>query len=312
MPPAKRNGYIPSSDLMEGEMLDGRYRLGEELGRGGHGVVYRATDTTNGAKVAVKVLRKQIKDDPQYAVRLWREAQSLAALWGTSVVRVHGFGTDEEDTVYMVMELLEGESFEAHLKDLESFGDRLSSFALLTYLDPIARALHTAHSLGIIHRDVKPANIFLVSAELGTGARLMDFGLAKILGAEALTAAGMIAGSPSYIAPEMWRTEPFDHRADVYSFGAVIFRSLAGRPPFQGNSTVDLFLGATTEPRPKLSPIRPDLSPEVDDWVEKALAIESNNRFPYIPTMWNELIRILMNGRGPSAERIRQTFRLPG
>ena len=75
---------------------------------------------------------------------------------------------------------------------------------------------------------------------------------------------------------------------------------------------VDLFLGATTEPRPKLSPIRPDLSPEVDDWVEKALAIESNNRFPYIPTMWNELIRILMNGRGPSAERIRQTFRLPG
>ncbi len=297
---------------MEGETLDGRYQLGEELGRGGHGVVYRAKDLQTGAEVALKLLRKQIKDDPQYAVRLFREAQSLAALWGTSVVRVHAFGTDAEGTVYMVMELLEGESFDAHLKDLELFGDRLSSFNLLTFLDPIARALHTAHGLGIIHRDVKPANIFLVSPDHGGGVRLMDFGLAKILGAEALTAAGMIAGSPSYIAPEMWRTEPFDHRADVYSFGAVVFRALAGRPPFLGSSTVDLFLDATSAPRPKLSPLRPDLSPEVDAWVERALAIERDQRYPYISTLWNDLIRVMMNGKGPSADRVRQTFRLPG
>jgi serine/threonine-protein kinase len=296
---------------MEGETLDGRYQLGEELGRGGHGVVYRALDLQTNAEVAVKLLRNTVENDPQYAVRLWREAESLRALWGTSVVRVHAFGTDPEGTVYMVMELLEGETFEAHLRDLEGFDDKLSAFALLTTLDPVARALHQAHAMGIIHRDIKPANIFLVAPDRGGGVRLMDFGLAKILGAEALTAAGMIAGSPSYIAPEMWRAEPYDHRADVYSFGAVVFRALAARPPFLGSSTVDLFLAATTDPRPKLSPIRPDLSPEVDAWVARALSIRPDDRYPYISTMWNDLIRIMMNGRGPSAERVRATFRLP-
>lgn len=294
---------------MEGETLDGRYQLGEELGRGGQGVVYRALDTQDGVNVAVKVLRKQIKDDPTWAVRLWREAQALQALWGTSVVRVHGYGTDEEGTVYMAMELLEGENFDQHLRDLELFDSKLSSFSLLTFLDPIARALHTAHGLGIIHRDIKPANIFLVE---GGGVRLMDFGLAKILGAETLTATGMIAGSPSYVAPEMWQTVPFDHRVDVYSFGAVVFRALAGKPPFTGASIAHLFRSATGDPRPKLSPLRSDLPAEIDGWVERALALEPDQRYPYISTMWNDLIRIMMNGSGPSADRIRQTFRLPG
>jgi serine/threonine-protein kinase len=296
---------------MEGETLDGRYQLGEELGRGGHGVVYRATDTQTGQTVAVKLLRQAVKSDPQYAVRLLREAESLKALWGTSVVRVYAYGEDEDGTVYMVMELLEGEPLEQHLRELESFGDKLNAFDLLTTLDPVARALHTAHTMGIIHRDVKPANIFMVSPDAGGGVRLMDFGLAKIIGAEALTAAGMIAGSPNYIAPEMWRSEPFDHRADVYSFGAVIYRALAARPPFTGSSQIDLFLAATTAPRPQLSPLRPDLSPEIDTWVERALSIRPDDRYPYITTLWNELIRIMMNGRGPSAERVRAAFRLP-
>ncbi|UQA60922.1 serine/threonine-protein kinase [Polyangium aurulentum] len=296
---------------MEGETLDGRYQLGEELGRGGHGVVYRATDNQTGATVAVKLVRHAVKSDPQYAARLLREAESLKALWGTSVVQVHAYGEDENGTVYMVMELLEGESFEQHLRELESFGDRLSAYAMLTMLDPVARALHTAHTMGIIHRDVKPANIFVVGPEAGGGVRLMDFGLAKIIGAEGLTAAGMIAGSPSYIAPEMWRSEPFDHRADVYAFGAVVFRALAGHPPFTVASHVDMFLAATTAPRPKLSPLRPELSPEIDAWVERALAVRPEERYPYITTLWNELIRIMMNGSSPSAERVRAAFRLP-
>lgn len=296
---------------MEGETLDGRYQLHEELGRGGHGVVHRATDLSNGNQVAVKLLRTQIEDDPQYSVRLWREAQSLAALWGSSVVRVHGFGTDPEGTVYMVMEFLIGENLEVHLRDIETFGDKLNVFDVLQTLDPVARALHAAHGMGIIHRDVKPANIFLVSPDQGGGVRLMDFGLAKIMGAEALTAAGMIAGSPTYIAPEMWLAQPFDHRTDVYSFGAVVYRALAGRPPFRGASNEELFLAVTTAPRPKLSSFRPELPEEIDMWVERALAINRDQRYPYVPTLWNELIRILRNARGPSAERVRQTFHLP-
>jgi eukaryotic-like serine/threonine-protein kinase len=297
---------------MEGETLDDRYQIHEELGRGGHGIVYRATDLTNNTQVAVKLLRAQIEDDPQYAERLRREAQSLAALWGSSVVRVHDFGTDPEGTVYMVMEFLEGENLEVHLRDIETFGDKLNVFTVLQTLDPIARALHAAHSMGIIHRDVKPANIFLVSPDQGGGVRLMDFGLAKISGAVALTAAGMIAGSPTYLAPEMWSAQAFDHRADVYSFGAVVYRALAGCAPFSAPTNEELFIAVTTAPRPKLSTYRPELPPEIDMWVERALAIDRDQRYAYLPTLWNDLIRILRNARGPSGDRVRQTFHLPG
>ncbi|MDI1449295.1 serine/threonine-protein kinase [Polyangium sp. 6x1] len=297
---------------MEGETLEGRYKLGEELGRGRHGVVYRANDLQTGTDVALKLLRKQVEGASELAAQLFREAQSLASLWGTSVARVHAFGAAPDGALYMVTELFEGETFGAHLADLELFGDRLSSYNLLTLLDPIARALHAAHALGVVHRDVKPANLFLVSPEHGGGVRVLDFGLAEVLGFEALTAENQPDGSPSYVAPEAWRGEPLDHRADVYSFGALVFRALAGRAPFQGDSVADLSLAVTTAQRPELSPLRPDLAPEIDAWAQRALAADPNQRYPYIPTLWNDLIRVMMNGKGPSADRVRQTFRLPG
>ena len=303
---------VTTRENKPGDVLGGRYRLVLEIGRGMHGVVFRASDLSGGGDVAIKVLRQNIADDPQYAVRLSREAEALAALWGSSVVRVHGFDHDDSGIVYMVMELLEGVTLDAHLADIESFGDKMSAYDLLTTLDPVARALHLAHEKGIIHRDVKPANIFLVSAETGGGVRLMDFGLAKILGAEQLTQVGMIAGSPAYIAPEIWRTEPFDHRIDVYSLGAVIFRCLAGRPPFVAPTTLDLFQQVVSAPRPRLLPTRSDLSPEIDGWVGRALALDRSERFPYVSSMWNELIGVVMRGNSPSAERARTTFRLPG
>jgi eukaryotic-like serine/threonine-protein kinase len=302
---------VKPEEPKEGATLDGRYLLGRELGRGGHGVVFAATDTKSGETVAVKVLKQNIAEDPQYAVRLWREAQSLRALWGSSVVRVDGFGHGEGGDVYMVMELLEGDTLDKHLVELESFGDKMSSFEVLRCLDPVARALHLAHSRGIIHRDVKPANIFLVADELGGGVRLMDFGLAKIAGAEALTQVGMIAGSPAYIAPEVWRAQQFDHRIDVYSLGAVVYRCLAGRTPFSAPTHLELFMKVTTAERPKLSEHRAELGPEIDAWVKTALAIKPEDRFPYVTTMWNELLKVVMAGTSPSAERARAVFRLP-
>ncbi|MRG94067.1 serine/threonine-protein kinase [Polyangium spumosum] len=297
---------------MEGETLDGRYKLGEELGRGAHGVVYKATDLEAGAEVAVKLLRGPIQGAPEAAARLLREAQALASLWGTSVLRVHAAGPSPEGGVFVVTELVEGESLEAHLQDLAVFDDRLSSYNLLTLLDPIARALHTAHAQGLLHRDVKPANVFLVSPERGGGVRLLDFGVAPVLGAEALRASDTLRGSACYVAPEAWHDGALDHRADVYAFGALVFRALAGRPPFQGESAADLAEATQRAPRPRLSPLRADLAPEIDAWAERALAADPNQRFPYIPTLWNDLIRVMMNGRGPSADRVRQTFRLPG
>lgn len=303
---------MADDDPRAGDTIDGRYVLGAELGRGGHGVVFRAVDTQINEPVAVKVLRQNISEDPQYAVRLWREAQSLRMLWGESVVRVHRFGHDDQGFVYMVMELLEGETLDEHLRELEGFGDRMSAFEVLRSLDPVARALHTAHGKGIIHRDVKPANIFRVAEEQGGGVRLMDFGLVKMQGAEQLTQVGMIAGSPSYIAPEVWRAQEFDHRIDVYSLGAVIFRCLAGRVPFSSPNNLELFMKVLKDPRPKLSPVRPELSPEIDAWVATALAVNRDQRFPYVSVMWNELLRVVMASSGPSGARARATFRLPG
>jgi serine/threonine protein kinase len=275
-------------------------------------MVFAAEDATTGERVALKILHENIADDPQYAVRLRREAESLQMLWDESVVRVQGFGHDAQGSVYMVMELLEGETLSEHLADLESYGDRMSAFEVLRRLDPIARALHTAHSKGLIHRDVKPANIFCIADDRGGGVRLMDFGLVKIAGAEALTQVGMVAGSPSYVAPELWLGEPFDHRLDVYSFAAVVFRCLAGQTPFSGANPLELFLKVTKEPRPKLSAFRRDLHPDIDGWVARALSVERDKRYPYVSTMWNDFLRIVMAGTTPSAQRARATFRLPG
>ncbi|MFO0586585.1 MAG: serine/threonine-protein kinase [Polyangiaceae bacterium] len=304
-------GVTRSTNGQAQNWLDGRYLLGQELGRGGHGVVYRAYDRETGEDVAIKVLKQNVADDPQYAVRLWREAESLRMLWGTSVVKVHSYGNDNYGSVYMVMELLVGETLDEHLYDLEDFGHLISPYQLLVALDPIARALHTAHAKGIVHRDIKPGNIFLVDEMMGGGVRLMDFGLAKIAGAGELTQAGMIAGSPSYIAPELWRNEPLDHRIDVYSFAAVIFRALAGRPPFQAPSTADLLIEVTRAPRPKLSAFRPDMALAIDQWVERALALHKEDRYPYVTSMWNELIRVVQMADSPSGEKARAAFRLP-
>src|SRR5262249_2601295 len=161
--------------------------------------------------------------------------------------------------VYMVMELLEGETLSDHLADVESYGDKMSAFEVLRRLDPIARALHTAHSKGLIHRDVKPANIFCIADDRGGGVRLMDFGLVKIAGAGGLAQVGMVAGSPSYVAPELWLGDTFDHRIDVYSLAAVVFRCLAGQTPFVAENPLQLFLKVTKEPRPKLTAFRRDL-----------------------------------------------------
>ncbi|MBI4702974.1 MAG: serine/threonine protein kinase [Deltaproteobacteria bacterium] len=294
-----------------GDVIDSRYRLEEEIGRGGHGLVFRAFDAQQNFEVALKILNLATSEDPQYTERLWREAQSLAALWDSSVVRVYGFGSDAEGYVYMAMELLHGETLADHLENLEQFGDRMAAYRVLEALDPVARALHTAHSKGIIHRDLKPSNIILIHPEHGGGTRLMDFGLAKIHGSLALTQAGMVAGSPSYIAPEVWRAKPFDHRIDVYSFAAVIYRALAGHPPFKAGSMLDILLAATEGPRPRLAPLRPELSPRVDAWLATALAIDPDHRYPYVSSMWNELIRIVQESGGPSSDKARASFSAP-
>ena len=273
-------------------VLDDRYELQDVIGRGGHGVVYRALDRDSGTDVAIKFLHESVAVDPQYNIRMLREAQVMAALAGTSAIRVYGLNSAPDGALYLVMELLAGRDFDTYLADLEDAGRRLSVYRLFELLDPIVDTLEAAHVRGIVHRDLKPGNIFVLDAG---GARLLDFGLAKVMTAAPLTTSGMVAGSPSYIAPEVWKGNPraLDHRIDVYSLGAIVFRALSGSVPFGGNDIVEKLHLVTTAERPSLHQLRPDLSPEIDDWIAQVLAIDPDFRFQKVRGMWNALRAIL-------------------
>ena len=273
-------------------LLDDRYELHEVIGRGGHGVVYRAYDRNLGADVAIKFLHDSMAVDPQYNIRMLREAQIMAALTGTSAIRVYGLNTTRDGALYLVMEMLLGRDFDAYLGDLEDGGSRLSVHRMFELLDPIVDTLEAAHVRGIVHRDLKPGNIFVLDSG---GARLLDFGLAKVMEAAPLTSDGMVAGSPSYIAPEVWKGNPraLDHRIDIYSFGAITFRALSGTVPFGGADILEKLALVTKAERPSLHQHRPDLPAEVDAWVAEALAIDPDLRFLQIRGMWNALRAIV-------------------
>src|SRR5262249_16784008 len=178
--------------------------------------------------------------NPEYYVRMVGEARAMAALAGTSAVQIHGFGSDVDGAFYIAMELLVGMNFEEYLNRVEARGGHLPLEHMIWILDPIVATLDAAHERGIVHRDLKPSNIFLIDAQLGGGVRLLGFGLGKLRGARRLTREGVVAGSPSYIAPEAWAGNPtaLDHRIDIYSFAVIAFRVLSGRVPFESN---DLF-----------------------------------------------------------------------
>jgi serine/threonine-protein kinase len=150
--------------------------------------------------------------------------------------------------------------------------DVLATFA------PIADTLRRAHQLGIVHRDLKPANVFLCD-DSARRVRLMDFGFAKFGQLRSLTADGFVAGSPSYLSPEAWRNKPVTPSMDVYGFGAMVFRALAGTPPFVGKHPIDTYRLCTGAPRPSLHAHRPDLPAGVDAWVNMALAVDPSERF---------------------------------
>jgi serine/threonine protein kinase len=279
---------------LTGRMLDGRYQLLRLIGQGNHGVVYRALDHLTRAEVAVKLLR-DVDANAEYYVRMIREARAMAALAGTSAVQIYGSGSDLDGTFYIAMELLEGMNFEEYLARIESRGGRLPPENMVTILDPIIGTLDLAHERGIVHRDLKPSNIFLQDQHRGGGVRLLDFGLVKLMGARPLTKQGMVAGSPSYIAPEAWRGNPttLDHRIDIYSFAVIVFRVLAGRVPFEAPDLLEKLKQVTSGPRPSLHALRRDLPPDIDIWVEQSLAIDPDYRFSRVRGMWNALRSIL-------------------
>ena len=194
----------PFSDPI-GQLIADRYELLSVVGRGGHGLVFAALDRRTNRRVAVKLLNDAAARDPQQMERLRREQQALVALEGTSAVRFIDLCVSPGGRLCLVMELLEGIDLEQRLEELENARQDLSVSELVRLLGPIVDTLETAHLAGILHRDLKPANIFLMSERTGGGVRLLDFGLVRLRSANPLTVAGTVLGSPSYIAPEVWK-----------------------------------------------------------------------------------------------------------
>lgn len=277
-----------------GEVLGNRYRVLAQIGRGAHGVIYRARDLETRDEVALKVLGDANLD--RAAVRrLEREAVSMARLRGTSAVYVHGLKTHGDGKPYLVMEMLYGKDLEQFMAEAERVGGRLKPSKLLEFLRPVVDTLEAAHERGIVHRDLKPSNIFIVDVERGGGVRLLDFGLVKMLDASGLTADGLVAGTPSYIAPEVWEGNPalLDHRIDVYSLGVIVFRALAGRLPHQARNMIDLYHWVQSGERPSLHEARPKLPEALDAWVQKSLETDRDHRFQDVRSQWNALEAVL-------------------
>jgi serine/threonine-protein kinase len=267
-----------------GQVIGGRYQVSTLLGEGGQSAVYRARDLRAGDEVALKILKPDTSSEA--TERMFREARAMATLHGTAAVRVLDQQWTDDGAMCLVTELLHGQPLDDALAAIEVNGGRADVPWIVELFAPVVLTLQAAHGMGIVHRDLKPANLFVLSG--GGGVRLLDFGFAKFTRLRGLTADGMVAGSPSYIAPETWqgKREAIDHRIDVYALGGVLFRCLAGRAPFTSKDLAVLLREVTTAPRPSLLALRPELSPDIDDWVTHALAVDPDQRFQSVTALF--------------------------
>jgi non-specific serine/threonine protein kinase len=254
--------------VREGDVLDGRFELARAIARGGMGVVFRGTDRQTGELVAVKTVPAAASAD-----RFTREVELLAALRHPGIVAYLGHGRTS-DELYLVMEWLEGEDLGTRLA-----GADVSVQEAVEVARQVAAALGAAHQKGIVHRDIKPSNVFLTDWRLDR-VKLLDYGIARRAGMETLTKTGSVIGTPAYMAPEQARGQgDIDARADVYGLGALLFRCLAGRPPFEGDTPDQLIAAVLHRPAPHLREVV-EVSPELDVLVAQMLDKNPKRRPP--------------------------------
>lgn len=258
-----------------GKTLRGRYKIEELLGKGGMSSVYKATDPNLRRTVAIKLIHKHLSSDPQFVSRFEEEAAAVAQLDHPNVIKVYDFDQDG-DIYFMVLEFVPGESLQERLIRLNEANRRFSLGELIEIAASICDALDYAHARGTIHRDVKPANIMF---NKNGQAILMDFGIAKIIGGKQQTATGLIVGTAVYMSPKQTESKQPDSRIDIYSLGVVLFEMVGGRPPFEGDSAMEIMLKHLNDPVPDLSELNSETPPALKKIIEKALAKELQDRY---------------------------------
>jgi serine/threonine protein kinase len=275
MPTCGEDGAKLDSPRTLPYLLLGRYRFLRVLGQGGMGVVFSAHDERLDRDVAVKLIRPEHFTNATLKQRFEREARAVARIQHPGVIEIHDSGELDDGTTFLVMERLAGRDLRFLLKE---HGRGTPAQAARLVRQGCA-ALGAAHRAGIIHRDVKPENVFLVDDPSGFRVKLLDFGIAKSLAFESsLTQRGMVLGTPTYMAPEHVRGEEVDRRADVYSFAAVAYEALTGTRAVPGDDLARVFIQVLNTVPPPVSSVLPGIPPEVDAAFAAALAKDSANR----------------------------------
>jgi serine/threonine protein kinase len=263
----------------------GVFLLVDLLGKGGMGAVYRGRDTGLDRWVAVKVMQSSFGGNPEFVETFRREAQAAAALNHPNIVQIYSFGVAHGQP-YMAMELLEG----GRMDQMIAAGEPLNEALILKMTIDVAEGLNAAAAINLIHGDVKPENILLDNNGV---AKVVDFGLARFkASSEGGTAKG-IWGTPYYIAPEKLRGHPSDARSDIYSLGGTLFHALTLKPPFDGETPMDVVKARLKNPPPLLRSLRPEASPELEALVARMLEADPLKRYPNYASVLADMRRIL-------------------
>ncbi|MCK9462280.1 MAG: serine/threonine protein kinase [Proteobacteria bacterium] len=283
--PAPTSDTIPAKafDALIGTVLDGRYLITGAIGEGGMGRVYRATHVLMDKLVAIKVIHSELAHIEDITKRFEREAKSSSRLTDPHCITVTDFGRTEDGTLFLVMELLDGESLEERI----AVSGGLAVTKALDVAKQMLRGLAHAHAQGVVHRDLKPENVYLTThGEETDFVKILDFGIAKLAaGGEdgekgvSLTRTGVVFGTPKYLSPEQAFGDKVDQRSDLYAVGVMLWEMLTGTAPYEADSAVDLMSMHLTAPTPSLSD-HGRFPPGLQDLIDRAMAKRPVDRFP--------------------------------
>ena len=277
---------MPTTFLNVAQALEGRYQILKELGRGGMGIVFHAYDKQLKEQVAIKILSPLLSNDPDALERLKREVSAARRITHTNVIRIHDI-SEVNGLHFISMEYFHGTNLKEHIKR----NGALSPMQAYNLAAQICDGLEAAHREGVVHRDLKSQNIIL---DPTNRVKIIDFGLARTAHMEGMTATGLIMGTPEYMAPEQVSGKKIDERADIYSFGIILYELFTGRVPFTGDSAIAVgFMQIKEEPEPPTK-VNPGVSPEIEKIICKALQKDPIYRYRTISELKADLQAAVM------------------